>query len=88
MTGIRTPLYTACAAIALTLGLTTVAMAEPTAPVTLTEWDVPWKSTRPRDPWPQNDTTIWFSGVMPQPSTRRLKPSNAMTWRKGPGPIP
>lgn len=62
MTGIRTPLYTACAAIALTLGLTTVAMAEPTAPVTLTEWDVPWKSTRPRDPWPQNDTTIWFVG--------------------------
>lgn len=36
--------------------------AEPSAQVTLTEWDVPWKQTRPRDPWPLNEQVIWFVG--------------------------
>lgn len=38
------------------------ASADPFAQVTLTEWDVPWKPTRPRDPWPLNEQTIWFVG--------------------------
>lgn len=32
------------------------------APGTLTEWEVPWDNTRPRDPWVGPDGKVWFVG--------------------------
>lgn len=55
------PAFLVCLFCALVfMGGSTVAQ-EP-APLTITEWPVPWKPTRPRDPWPLNETTIWFVG--------------------------
>lgn len=32
------------------------------APGALTEWEVPWPNTRPRDPWVGPDGLVWFVG--------------------------
>jgi virginiamycin B lyase len=44
--------------------LATSAFAEEAVPVTveITEWDVPYKESRPRDPWVGEGNTIWFVG--------------------------
>lgn len=36
--------------------------AQDAAPGTLTEWEVPWPNTRPRDPWVGPDGRVWFVG--------------------------
>jgi virginiamycin B lyase len=35
-----------------------------TATGILTEWQVPWSNTRPRDPWVGPDGTVWFVGQL------------------------
>lgn len=40
----------------------TASAAENDAPVEITEWDVPWENSRPRDPWVGGENTIWFVG--------------------------
>ncbi|MDX1429049.1 MAG: hypothetical protein R3282_02125, partial [Rhodothermales bacterium] len=32
------------------------------APVEITEWEVPWASSRPRDPYVAPDGRVWFVG--------------------------
>lgn len=34
----------------------------PPAPITITEWSVPWEGTRPRDPYVGPDGRVWFVG--------------------------
>lgn len=36
--------------------------ARPLAPLTITEWKVPWANTRPRDPYVAADGKVWFVG--------------------------
>lgn len=40
----------------------TVTAEESGAPVEITEWEVPWENSRPRDPWVGGENTIWFVG--------------------------
>ncbi len=44
--------------IMLALGASAVAENQ----VEITEWEVPWENTRPRDPWVGGQDTIWFVG--------------------------
>jgi virginiamycin B lyase len=48
----------------LALAVTFPSSAEAQAPVTLTitEWEVPWANTRPRDPYVAPDGSVWFVG--------------------------
>lgn len=52
--------------LVLALGLAALPASQATAqaPVTLTitEWEVPWSNTRPRDPYVAPDGSIWFVG--------------------------
>lgn len=45
---------------ALALGHATAAADSPT--LEITEWEVPWANTRPRDPWRGPDGRVWFVG--------------------------
>lgn len=49
---------------ALAAALAAPAFAQETAPVTveITEWEVPYEDSRPRDPWVGDANTIWFVG--------------------------
>lgn len=38
------------------------AMSEENATLDITEWQVPWADTRPRDPWYGPDGLVWFVG--------------------------
>jgi virginiamycin B lyase len=38
------------------------ARAQAPVPLALTEWEVPWADTRPRDPYVAPDGSIWFVG--------------------------
>lgn len=37
-------------------------LADEKAPVTITEWKVPWQDTRPRDPYVDAEGRVWFVG--------------------------
>jgi virginiamycin B lyase len=51
------------AALTLALLLPTGAHAQPAdAPAVITEWEVPWADTRPRDPIVGTDGQVWFVG--------------------------
>jgi virginiamycin B lyase len=44
-------------------GMSGAALAEGAFPgPKITEWDVPWENTRPRDPWVGGPDRIWFDG--------------------------
>lgn len=36
--------------------------SESTGTAQITEWAVPWEKTRPRDPFFENETSVWFAG--------------------------
>lgn len=38
------------------------ALAEELGTVEITEWEVPWKGTRPRDPFAAGEDSVWFVG--------------------------
>ena len=49
--------------IVLVLLLVPVAAAmEDVKPIDITEWEVPWEGTRPRDPYTESATRVWFCG--------------------------
>lgn len=51
--------------VALAAGLLLLPMASPLAAdpaVEITEWEVPWENTRPRDPWVAGPERVWFVG--------------------------
>lgn len=50
-------------ALAMMFGITSpAAHSEGAGGVEITEWAVPWASTRPRDPFYENETSVWFAG--------------------------
>lgn len=49
---------TSLASVLLTLAAAAVAAQD----VEITEWDVPWEASRPRDPYPGPDGRVWFVG--------------------------
>ena len=47
------------------LGCTTLfenQASKPLNPVEITEWQVPWEQTRPRDPYVDQNNQVWFVG--------------------------
>src|SRR5690606_21024060 len=48
--------------LAVLLMLTLGATATADDKVDITEWEVPWENSRPRDPWVGGKDTIWFVG--------------------------
>ena len=50
------------AALCLAGALMPARAVEPLAPVEITEWEVPYGGSRPRDPYVQDADTVWFVG--------------------------
>ena len=58
------PLVVSAALVSLTGDAASVfaQQAQTLAPLTITEWKVPWANTRPRDPYVAADGKVWFVG--------------------------